>query len=134
MSLGSLVTYFQLIALFSEIGFDWSTEVSTLLDLAKLSLFNFDILRLACFMEGPHQSLWRYIWLFYFVTRAFKVAEKSGMTYDKTVNMTGQVISVTLLAIVSTAVTPFKCYSHNDLGDRSLVRYPDVECGSDDHQ
>lgn len=76
MSLGSLVTYFQLIALFSEIGFDWSTEVgasskhvtapcmsqvSTLLDLAKLSLFNFDILRLACFMEGPHQSLWRYL-------------------------------------------------------------------------
>ncbi|KAF4699329.1 hypothetical protein FOZ63_007685, partial [Perkinsus olseni] len=61
MSIGSLVTYLQLIALFSEIGFDWSSEISTLLDIAKISLFNFDILRLECFMGGPQQSLWRYL-------------------------------------------------------------------------
>ncbi|KAF4730152.1 hypothetical protein FOZ62_027438, partial [Perkinsus olseni] len=61
MSIGSLVTYLQLIALFSEIGFDWSSEISTLLDIAKISLFNFDILRLECFMDGSQQSLWRYL-------------------------------------------------------------------------
>ncbi|KAF4653606.1 hypothetical protein FOZ61_008869 [Perkinsus olseni] len=134
MSIGSLVTYLQLIALFSEIGFDWSSEISTLLDIAKISLFNFDILRLECFMDGPQQSLWRYltgfalpyaiiiyIWLFYLFARGSNVAWRLGVTKDKTINMTGQVICVMLLAMVSTAVAPFQCYSHNDLGDRSLI-------------
>ncbi|KAF4691514.1 hypothetical protein FOZ60_015375 [Perkinsus olseni] len=104
MSIGSLVTYLQLIALFSEIGFDWSSEISTLLDIAKISLFNFDILRLECFMDGPQQSLWRYL-------TGFAPALCNH-----------NVICVMLLAMVSTAVAPFQCYSHNDLGDRSLVR------------
>jgi len=144
---GMFITGNQLAIVISEISLDWPEAVRMLFKIIQIFALNLEVLPFAC-VGNSDEGLQRFLmlmcvipavfgWLLLasLVTRAmFPEGHAFRMEWPETLNTFGMLYQVLFVVIVVWMAQPFRTFAHPfDANKRSLVHYPDVVDGSEEH-
>ncbi|EER20301.1 hypothetical protein Pmar_PMAR010035 [Perkinsus marinus ATCC 50983] len=145
MSLGHIIKYLQLMALFGLILFEWhissidDNSWSSLLKALRLALFDFtEVLSLDCWANGI-SPLASYtirmlipVFLYGSSVIASSVALDGGTHYEwehlSLANSIGQITQALFIPIVVSSLAPLQCFSHPSRDAQSVLQYPEQLC------
>jgi ABC-type branched-subunit amino acid transport system substrate-binding protein len=150
VGIGLLVTLSQLLGNLNQLPLPWPSDVKAILKVSSFMMFDTGSITLECMVgnTASAQYIFRVIAPFVVIVGALTLHVVSKFALlcspglckrircpweiDKTFNLMGQVLQALFIAFVAVVATAAQCYSHPN-GTQSLVTYPAVICGSDDH-
>jgi hypothetical protein len=148
MSLAMAVAKFNFITTMAleNLPFDWSEEFRLILITVRVLAMDFNSVTSQCMLGNTALYQWLFIiaipmWLvvilfaFSKFTRAYLAEDsKWRMEYAETFNVFGTVYQAIFITVVIGILQPFRCYPHPNGSDlMSVVNFPNVICGSDEH-
>jgi len=145
---GLIVTVMQIFATFDELTLPWPGGVKGFFKGSKFFVVNPGALSAEC-MAGGNTPVQQYLVRFFLPTAVvvamlicYATAAVLGCfgvlpehwrwELTKVINSVFQIYNSIFIALTAITAVAFQCYSHPN-GDSSLVQYPTVLCGSDDH-
>ncbi|CAK8991648.1 unnamed protein product, partial [Durusdinium trenchii] len=143
-ALGMLVALFQNLGVLNTVAVQWPDGLEAILNFASLFTFNLDALGLSCAAGG---NVGRYVStasFFWIVTLALPTvglltnfipilrSRQLAWEKNKTISTLGQFLQVGFTTMCNVGVMPFMCYRH-PTGQESILKYPNVFCGTDEH-
>jgi len=146
---GFAVTIFQIFASFDQLTVPWPGGVKDFFGGSKFLVINPRALSAECMVNGS--TVVRQYLVRFFLPTAVLVAmlicyaaakvlgrcnvlpERRRWQLAKVINSICQIYNAIFIALTAIAAVAFQCYSHPN-GESSLVQYPTVICGSDDHR
>jgi len=140
---GLTVTTVQSLGIFSLLNLPWPKNFLVVLKAMSIFMLDPDVLALECAYDSaaapPRYST---SVMFFFIIEAiimacsfvsrFILPAKWQWTTPKTLNVMGQFLQVCFTSMVCMALVPMMCYSHPN-GEKSLLKFSHVVCGSADH-
>jgi hypothetical protein len=135
--------FMQTIAVFATLAIDWPEEMKWLFDIAAIFMFDLNGISVSCF-HGPGFSGKYIATIFvpifvilatgigYAATKVLPLAEPWKMQPNHTLSMLGMLLTALYITLVKVVVAYFECVE-NPNADRTLAKYKDVICDSDDH-
>lgn len=141
MSFGMTVNLLQNVGIIGMMTVSWPDGLSGILSAMQVLLLDIDNYSFACF-AGP-VTHWRYVvsvvffflgqvWLFANFSISKLLPQKWKWAPEKTAATMGQFWQVGFSTMSTVAVAPLTCYTHPN-GQQSLLKYPNVICGSETH-
>jgi len=147
VSSGILVTSAQLLGTLRQLSLPWSGGGRSLMSGMQVFLLDPNSLRVECLLSQDAAARYSMRFLVPFVVllnfgalfmlSKLVVLVRSSLSSfvwepAKTVNSICTVFQVLFIALVGMVAIPFQCYTHPN-GQKSLVLYPNVICGSEEH-
>ena len=141
-SFGMLVTSMQNMGLVGMITVEWPMSISTPLNVCKFLLLDIDNLGFAC--VAGQQDVTRYVlnamlfpfglaWLGICYVASQLLPQKYQWQYPYLFSVMGGFLQVGFNTMSALSLAPMMCYLHPN-GQRSVLKYPGVICGSSDHE
>lgn len=135
--------FMQTIAVFSTFQLSWPDELAWLFEISAIFMFDLNGLSASCFHgTGFSGKYWATILVpifvigctvvGYAVTQVLPLPEEWKMLPNHTFSMLGMLLTALYITLVKVVVAFWECVE-NPSADRTLAKYKDVVCGSDEH-
>jgi basic membrane protein A len=145
--MGQVITYSQIFSMVGTFNISWPAEIQGIFDVYSFFMLRLQLLRPSCLFgswafESDYLSGLLMPFLFAGVYIAeyaiillfakFRSAKPPKWDWDTVCNTLGRTFQVFHVAILKQVTTVLECYEHPN-GDRSLVMFPQVICGDEEH-
>merc|ERR1719379_299525 len=135
--------FMQTIAVFSTFQLTWPQELAWLFEISAIFMFDLNNLGASCFHGAEFAGkYWATIVVPLFViactgvgylaTQALPVPEAWKMLPNQTISMLGMLLTALYITLVKVVVSFWECVE-NPSAEKTLAKYKDVVCGSDEH-
>ena len=143
-ALGMLVALFQNLGVLNTVAVQWPDGLRDILNFASVFTFNLDALGFSCAAGGNvarYVSTASFFWVVFLalptvglLTNFIPILKRRKLAWEKnkTISTTGQFLQVGFTTMCNVGLMPFMCYRH-PTGQESILKYPNVFCGTDDH-
>jgi hypothetical protein len=137
-----LTQYEGMLSSLGQLKIEWPLQFQNVMSAASGVLLDVEQLQLECTVSM--QQTERYYFRVFMVAVVCAVMgacfgisqvlpDRFRMSWPFTVNTTGTILQVLFIRTVMFSVAPFQCTLHPD-GVKTVLKYPAVHCGSDDHE
>ncbi|CAK9086783.1 Calcium-dependent protein kinase 16 [Durusdinium trenchii] len=143
-TLGMLVALFQNLGVLNTVAVPWPAGLEAILSFASIFTFNLDALGFSCAAGSNvarYVSTASFFWIVVLalplvglLTNFIPILNRRKLAWEKnkTISTTGQFLQVGFTTMCNVGLMPFMCYRH-PTGQASILKYPNVFCGTDEH-
>ncbi|CAK9093024.1 unnamed protein product [Durusdinium trenchii] len=143
-ALGMLVALFQNLGVLNTVAVPWPAGLEAILSFASIFTFNLDALGFSCAAGSNvarYVSTASFFWIVVLalplvglLTNFIPILNRRKLAWEKnkTISTTGQFLQVGFTTMCNVGLMPFMCYRH-PTGQASILKYPNVFCGTDEH-
>jgi hypothetical protein len=143
--MGQIISYSQIFSMVGTFNVSWPQELQHIFRFYDFFMLHLQLLRPAClfgswdfgagYISGlllPFLFAGVYLLEYAIIKVCSKFTSIKPLQWDLVCNTLGRVFQVCHVAILKQVTTVLECYEHPN-GQRSLVMFPEVLCGEDEH-
>jgi len=139
---GMSMSMLQSLGVLSLLAFPWPESVTKLLAVAQIVMLDVEVASLGCAYgtNAAEASFLTSVTVFFIIVGIILALWAAShvlpsdwqWSLPKTLNTIGQFFQIGFTTMSAIALTPMMCYGHPN-GSSSVLKYPEVLCGTEDH-